>query len=121
APACSACPSKSSARSYSCTRNWLLGPPSTSVLPYWATPGDSIAYTISKGSSTTTPSGTCRKAPPVQKAALAASSLCRSIGSRLEYQGATSSPCSRKASCSEHRITPCSRSCSLSSSSTTAP
>ena len=33
------------------------------------------------------PAGTCRKAPPLQKAALAASSLWRSIGRRLEYQG----------------------------------
>ena len=33
------------------------------------------------------PSGTYRKTPPVQKAALAASSLWRSIGRRLEYQG----------------------------------
>ena len=68
-----------------------------------------------------TPAGTYRNAPPLQKAALAASSLWRSIVRRLEYQRATSSVCSRKASSSEHRITPRSASAGSSSTCTTAP
>ena len=77
-------PRSSPARSYSCTRNSLELSPTISVRPYWATPAEPIAYTISNGSSTATPGGTYRNAPPVHSAALAASSLCRSIVRRLE-------------------------------------
>ena len=105
------------ARSYSCTRNSLrcaADDQRARVL------GDARRRRSRRRSRTgprrRRPSGTCRKAPPVQNAAFAASSLWRSIVRRLEYQRSTSSRCSRKASSSEHRITP--RSASAGSSST---
>ena len=49
--------SKSSARSYSCTRNSLPASPTTSVRPYCATPGPLDRVDDLEGSSTTTPRG----------------------------------------------------------------